>query len=195
MFSWVINLKINIEFSTIKFFIDSFINLLRYAGWQILLFIIFIKYRNDVRDMLMFTSQRISKLSINKVSIEFANTVNKIQKEVGKGSKDSLQDDEEFNKLVSLRPDYAILDSWKDVEFELEKIFPEVARRSINYNRELSETGLLNQKDIEILNKLRKLRNKVVHATKIYISKETAEKYRNQCMYIINKLEDAKNLV
>lgn len=143
----------------------------------------------------MLTSRRISKLSINKVSIEFENTVNKIQKEVGNDSEDSLRDDEEFNKLVSLRPDYAILDSWKDVEFELEKMFPKVERRSIDYSRELDEKGLLNQKDIKILNKLRRLRNEVVHATKIYISKETAEKYRNQCMYIISKLKDVENAV
>ncbi|MBC6909947.1 hypothetical protein DT304_01200, partial [Lactobacillus reuteri] len=170
---------------------------LRYGGWQILFFIVFIKYKDDIRNVFIFASNHISKFSIDKVSFEFEHDVNKIQKEVGEDSKivftDNRQSNKDFNKLVSVRPDYAILDSWKDVEFELEKIFPGPVRQSAAYIRELRMNNLLDKKDLSILNELRRLRNKVVHEGKIFISKETAEKYRNQCLYIIKKLKELKN--
>lgn len=51
----------------------------------------------------------------------------------------------------------------------------------------------MSEKDLDILNELRRLRNKVVHEEKMFISQETAEKYRSQCLYIIKKLEDILN--
>lgn len=190
-------MKININSTTVKFIVESLIDLLRYGGWQILFFIVFIKYKDDIRNVFIFASNHISKFSIDKVSFEFEHDVNKIQKEVGEDSKivftDNRQSNKDFNKLVSVRPDYAILDSWKDVEFELEKIFPGPVRQSAAYIRELRMNNLLDKKDLSILNELRRLRNKVVHEGKIFISKETAEKYRNQCLYIIKKLKELKN--
>lgn len=194
---WVISLKNNINFPTVKFIVNSLIDLLRYGGWQILFFIVFIKYKEDIRNVFIFVSKHISRFSIDKVSFEFENDVNEIQKEVGKGSRivstDDYQSDRDFDKLVSVRPDYAILDSWKDVELELEKIFPGQIRSSLYYIQKLGMNDQLNEKDLGILNELRRLRNKVVHEEKIFISQETAKKYRSQCLYIIKRLEDIKD--
>lgn len=190
-------MKASVNSTTVKFVVDSLINLLRYGGWQILFFIIFIKYKDDIRNVFIFASKHISRFSIDKVSFEFENDVNKIQKEVGEESRivsaDDYQSDRDFDKLVSVRPDYAILDSWKDVELELEKIFPGQMRSSSYYIRKLNMNDQLSEKDLDILNELRRLRNKVVHEEKMFISQETAEKYRSQCLYIIKKLEDILN--
>ena len=194
---WVISLKNNINFPTVKFIVNSLIDLLRYGGWQILFFIVFIKYKEDIRNVIIFVSKHISRFSIDKVSFEFENDVNEIQKKVGKGSRivstDDYQSDRDFDKLVSVRPDYAILDSWKDVELELEKIFPGQIRSSLYYIQKLGMNDQLDEKDLGILNELRRLRNKVVHEEKIFISQETAKKYRSQCLYIIKRLEDIKD--
>lgn len=190
-------MKINVNFATVKFVVESLISLLRYGGWQILFFIVFMKYKDDIRRVFIFASSHISRFSIDKVSFEFEHDVNKIQMKVGEDSKiifeDSRQSNKDFSRLVSVRPDYAILDSWKDVELELEKIFPGPVRQSVVYIQELKTNNLLDKKDLSILNELRRLRNKVVHDGKIFISKGTAEKYRSQCLYIIKKLEEIKN--
>lgn len=190
-------MKVHVNFTIVKFVVDSLIDLLRYGGWQILFFIIFVKYKDDVRTVFIFFSKHISKFSIDKVSFEFENDVDKIQKEVGENSKIILQgnrqSDKDFSNLVSIRPDYAILDSWKDIEIELEKIFPGPVRQTITYIRELELNDILDAKDLSILNDLRRLRNKVVHETGMFISEKTARKYRNQCLYVIGRLEESRN--
>ncbi|MCC4518432.1 hypothetical protein [Limosilactobacillus reuteri] len=179
-------MKIDVNLSTIKFIVDSLIDLLRYAGWQILLFLIFIEYKRDIRSVFQFISRRVSGVSLNNVSIEFAKSVDEMQKE--KINDDIQTDDKDFGELVSVRPEYAVLDSWKEVENELRTLFPS-SLRPLEYNEDIRRREILDEKDIGLLNHLRFLKNEVLNNRKIIVSKETAQKYREQCLYIIKKLK------
>lgn len=185
-------MKVDIDFLTVKFIVNSVIDLFRYAGWQILIFLIFIEYKNDIRNIFKFIPNRISKFSLNNVSIEFAQSVDKMQNVVlEEGLSDDIQENnKDFEELLSVSPEYAILDSWKKVENELHDRFNDPKLLNpLEYNEKIRRYNLMSEKDIRLLNHLRHLRNKVLHNRDIIVSKETAQKYREQCLYIIKKLK------
>ena len=103
-------------------------NFFRYTSWQILILIIFVYYRKQIPLLIKSIPSRVKKISVNKVSIEFAQEVSDLkQYQKDENIKESVELNEylydpDFEQLLDVRPDFSILSSWQDVETKLRQI-------------------------------------------------------------------------
>ena len=61
-------------------YLKLIIDLLHYAGWPILIFIVFMYYRKQIPLLIEGLLSRVKKVSFNKASIEFAQEVENLKK-------------------------------------------------------------------------------------------------------------------
>ncbi len=99
-----------------------------------------------------------------------------------------------FQELATIKPDLAILESWKAVEDKLRKDNTKLTsdNRLLNIGHMLRHNYNLNKNDRYSIDKLRILRNQVVHSIQTNLTYEDALEYRRKCMQAINILNDNK---
>lgn len=109
-------------------YLKLIIDLLHYAGWPILIFIIFMYYRKQIPLLVGDLLPRIKKITFNKISVEFVQKVNELKNfQQNYDVKESVELKEylynpEFRQLLRVRSDFSILASWQDVEMKLRQM-------------------------------------------------------------------------
>lgn len=177
-------------------YLKLIIDLLHYAGWPILIFIIFMYYRKQIPLLVGDLLPRIKKITFNKISVEFVQKVNELKNfQQNYDVKESVELKEylynpEFRQLLRVRSDFSILASWQDVEMKLRQM-------GINpYTRNKSQKLVQKYdfKQSKLILHLKDLRSEVVHNNNICIPEETALEYRKACfeaLQALDKLEDS----
>ncbi|KRM03850.1 hypothetical protein [Lactobacillus kitasatonis] len=177
-------------------YLKLIIDLLHYAGWPILIFIIFMYYRKKIPLLVGDLLPRIKKITFNKISVEFVQKVNELKNfQQNYDVKESVELKEylynpEFRQLLRVRSDFSILASWQDIEMKLRQM-------GINpYTRNKSQKLVQKYdfKQSKLILHLKDLRSEVVHNNNIRIPEETALEYRKACfeaLQALDKLEDS----
>ena len=172
------------------------IDLLHYAGWPILIFIIFMYYRKKIPLLVGDLLPRIKKITFNKISVEFVQKVNELKNfQQNYDVKESVELKEylynpEFRQLLRVRSDFSILASWQDVEMKLRQM--EINPYTRNKSQKLVQK--YDFKQSKLILHLKDLRSEVVHNNNIRIPEETALEYRKACfeaLQALDKLEDS----
>lgn len=177
-------------------YLKLIIDLLHYAGWPILIFIIFMYYRKKIPLLVGDLLPRIKKITFNKISVEFVQKVNELKNfQQNYDVKESVELKEylynpEFRQLLRVRSDFSILASWQGIEMKLRQM-------GINpYTRNKSQKLVQKYdfKQSKLILHLKDLRSEVVHNNNIRIPEETALEYRKACfeaLQALDKLEDS----
>ncbi len=177
-------------------YLKLIIDLLHYAGWPILIFIIFMYYRKQIPLLVGDLLPRIKKITFNKISVEFVQKVNELKNfQQNYDVKESVELKEylynpEFRQLLRVRSDFSILASWQDVEMKLRQM--EINPYTRNKSQKLVQK--YDFKQSKLILHLKDLRSEVVHNNNIRIPEETALEYRKACfeaLQALDKLEDS----
>lgn len=177
-------------------YLKIIIDLLHYAGWPILIFIIFMYYRKQIPLLVGDLLPRIKKITFNKISVEFVQKVNELKNfQQNYDVKESVELKEylynpEFRQLLRVRSDFSILASWQDVEMKLRQM--EINPYTRNKSQKLVQK--YDFKQSKLILHLKDLRSEVVHNNNIRIPEETALEYRKACfeaLQALDKLEDS----
>lgn len=177
-------------------YLKLIIDLLHYAGWPILIFIIFMYYRKKIPLLVGDLLPRIKKITFNKISVEFVQKVNELKNfQQNYDVKESVELKEylynpEFRQLLRVRSDFSILASWQDVEMKLRQM--EINPYTRNKSQKLVQK--YDFKQSKLILHLKDLRSEVVHNNNIRIPEETALEYRKACfeaLQALDKLEDS----
>lgn len=177
-------------------YLKLIIDLLHYAGWPILIFIIFMYYRKQIPLLVGDLLPRIKKITFNKISVEFVQKVNELKIfQQNYDVKESVELKEylynpEFRQLLRVRSDFSILASWQDVEMKLRQM--EINPYTRNKSQKLVQK--YDFKQSKLILHLKDLRSEVVHNNNIRIPEETALEYRKACfeaLQALDKLEDS----
>lgn len=158
-------------------YLNVLVNILRYAGWQILILVIFLYYRKEIPNFIKSVPQKLKKVTFNQVSIEFAQKVDSLKQyqdsnvKNNKISKDYI-DDSNFVEVNRVRPDLGIFMSWQEVEFMLhEKGITKINSKSI---QSLAQKGIIDSSQAKLISNLKKLRNQITHDPSLRVRQETA---------------------
>lgn len=177
-------------------YLKLIIDLLHYAGWPILIFIIFMYYRKQIPLLVGDLLPRIKKITFNKISVEFVQKVNELKNfQQNYDVKESVELKEylynpEFRQLLRVRSDFSILASWQDIEMKLRQM--EINPYTRNKSQKLVQK--YDFKQSKLILHLKDLRSEVVHNNNIRIPEETALEYRKACfeaLQALDKLEDS----
>ena len=177
-------------------YLKLIIDLLHYAGWPILIFIIFMYYRKKIPLLVGDLLPRIKKITFNKISVEFVQKVNELKNfQQNYDVKESVELKEylynpEFRQLLRVRSDFSILASWQDIEMKLRQM--EINPYTRNKSQKLVQK--YDFKQSKLILHLKDLRSEVVHNNNIRIPEETALEYRKACfeaLQALDKLEDS----
>ena len=177
-------------------YLKLIIDLLHYAGWPILIFIIFMYYRKKIPLLVGDLLPRIKKITFNKISVEFVQKVNELKNfQQNYDVKESVELKEylynpEFRQLLRVRSDFSILASWQDIEMKLRQM--EINPYTRNKPQKLVQK--YDFKQSKLILHLKDLRSEVVHNNNIRIPEETALEYRKACfeaLQALDKLEDS----
>lgn len=106
---------------------------------------------------------------------------------------------DEFEKLASLRPDFAILDSWQPIEKRLSKI----AINDLDFSQKnvfspvrilhsMMDKHMISQSHYHYIREISSLRNQVVHNNFISLTYTDALAYRNNCIEIMQILDSIR---
>ncbi|WP_461198524.1 hypothetical protein [Enterococcus sp. N249-2] len=200
----------------LKIWFDFISNLVRYLAWPafciIIIFLIYFN-REKIKNMppeILSILKRINSISAAGISIGISDDLVKVdlmKKEIITTEKQNnsasttnstntdfirelFTPEDEFLKLVSLRPDYAVLNSFQTVE-EYIRSFAETQNKSksaILILREMMKNNTIPHKSAEYILSLSELRNKVVHNKNIKVSPDDAILYRENCVEAIQIL-------
>ncbi|ALI53218.1 hypothetical protein [Lactobacillus helveticus] len=158
-------------------YLNVLVNILRYAGWQILILVIFLYYRKEIPNFIKSVPQKLKKVTFNQVSIEFAQKVDSLKQyqdsnvKNNKISKDYI-DDSNFVEVNRVRPDLGIFMSWQEVEFMLhEKGITKINSKSM---QSLAQKGIIDSSQAKLISNLKKLRNQITHDPSLRVRQETA---------------------
>lgn len=134
-------------------------------------------------------SEQLAKIGNDELKIHKENTP-----KIGLDWDFTKQD--EFEKLALLRPDFAILDSWRPIEKRLlrigEKEFKSDSKEVLSVQKILShmvKNQMISQSDFFYIKEIRILRNKVVHNSYGYLTSMDASLYRGNCIEAMQILE------
>ncbi|WP_370613443.1 hypothetical protein NMC96_08890 [Citrobacter portucalensis] len=171
--------------------------------WPGLIIFIVYKYKGGLLRLLdSLTSLKVGEYVNATFSKDTANVAKDSEKELPqeKSSKQLTLED----KLLELPPRLAILDAWKIVEeavsdsIDTHKLMPTITMKEIIIRRDpgklarvLKQGGYLTAAQTELLNRLRNLRNEVVHAPYgLEPSKVDSENYVKSAMSFVNLLNE-----
>ena len=172
-------------------YLKLIVDLLHYSGWPILIFIIFTYYRKQIPLLVKNLLPRVEKITFNKLSIEFAQKVDKLKQfrqndNLKESSElDKYLYDPDFRQLLKIRSDFTILASWQDVEVKLYQMG--IKRYTYNKSKKLAQKYKFEQS--KFILKLKDLRNEAVHNPDIRVSEETAFEYRKACFEALQALD------
>ena len=176
-------------------YLKLIIDLLHYAGWPILIFIIFMYYRKQIPLLVGDLLPRIKKITFNKISVEFVQKVNELKNfQQNYDVKESVELKEylynpEFRQLLRVRSDFSILASWQDVEMKLRQM--EINPYTRNKSQKLVQK--YDFKQSKLILHLKDLRSEVVHNNNIRIPEETALEYRKACFEALQALDELED--
>ncbi|AOG12125.1 hypothetical protein [Agrobacterium sp. RAC06] len=104
---------------------------------------------------------------------------------------------QKFNELAKLSPSAAVLNAWRDVELELEQSFrnsglpsQEPRRYAFETARQLHTFGVIDTPTMNIINDLRKLRNRAAHLEEVSIT--DAFRFETLARDVVKRLRDAR---
>lgn len=158
-------------------YLNVLVNILRYAGWQILILVIFLYYRKEIPNFIKSVPQKLKKVTFNQVSIEFAQKVDSLKQyqdsnvKNNKISKDYI-DDSNFVEVNRVRPDLGIFMSWQEVEFMLHE--KEITKINSKSMQSLAQKGIIDSSQAKLISNLKKLRNQITHDPSLRVRQETA---------------------
>jgi hypothetical protein len=177
--------------------------LINALAWPIAVVVIVILLRTEVGNLLA----RITKIKHKDSEIDLAQEVeaatNSADKALGRvAGAGSSSKRERINRLAEDSPRGAILDSWLSVEvamtdYEKRHGIEHANSHAPAYHRVQSiqlnnlDTPTLGQGVLEMLNKLRQIKNDAVHSTDSDITPETARNYASLAARVKAKLEEA----
>lgn len=166
--------------------LEFIIALLDKLAWPLTLMTIFLLFRKPI--VSMFHTFKNVEITSNGLKIEFSQEISKLKETTKEAFAADDQDDDNSIKLYSLassKPKQAILESWKYVEAEADKLIkkfnPDITfDESSPYKQMegmLRDQNLIEANKVRIFNDLRLLRNKVAHWKKYEIDSQQAIEY------------------
>jgi hypothetical protein len=176
------------------------------VAWPFVVLLIFFGLKSKVFKLFPF----LRKLKYKDFEAEFGEVVREISeklpttmtKETTKfiASTQSVNHREQLLKLAELAPRAAILESWLQVEHAAQRLIDRTggADRSLRMvgpttmRKYLDKTASLSQEQRESFNKLRDLRNKVVHLFEISLPLDEVLEYIDLALSLAEQLDAAK---
>lgn len=162
---------------------ENFISLLDVVIWPIIIFLIFIKFKEPIKSLLPY----VENIRYGDLEVKLREGISQI-KEEAKEAGTEIQIDEtttpEIDRLVDISPASAILEAWKELEFSARKKVEELAPRDSSFNNILQRpisyleyTRALIPSTARAIRELQHLRNQAAHNSDLKITKETALEY------------------
>ncbi len=131
-------------------------------------------------------SLRITKLKMKDFEAEFLEGVESAEKDLSEPNTRSIVVDEPISEskreLLEANPNYAVLDSWKEIEdnirqISIKKLSSPTAYTTRRHIMALVNAGELTPEVGSALEELSIARNRIVHETDYKLSKKAASKY------------------
>ncbi len=166
-----------------------------YLAWPIAVCILTFLIKDDIGKALA----NIRRVKHKGMEIDFGKEL-KEASQVASQSSELIQNKDEDNKsneLATLSPRGAIIESWLKVEKSLQEF---AKRHNINIDKQTPfriknilwhnlDYDVLGKGTIEMLERLRHLRNEAVHLQDSNINSEDAIEYRSLAMRVVHKIE------
>ncbi len=176
---------------------DSYTLISNLAGslaWPLVTCVFIFTFKSDLGKII----SKVQKFKHKDTEIDFGKEL----KETASRALDLPMDDtqnESFNELAILSPRGAVIESWLNVESSLHEfakkngieVDPKKPFRIKNMLVHVSEYKSLGENTIEILQKLRRLRNEAVHLKDSGISNASAKEYQSLSKRVIQAIKQA----
>lgn len=179
--------------------LEFIIELLDKLVWPLLIFILFLFFKDSLRKLL----KRLESIGTKYGTLNFREPLDEAKKEADKAKLPDFSDDFTKNKigsyeeLVRVSPRAVILDAWLQLETVVESIIrrpPEGRPRSFGPEaRVLLELAELKKEEISIFYDLRSIRNRVVHQEGARVSKDQAIEYAQLALRLASKIREKFN--
>ena len=159
-------------------------NIVSAVAWPIAVGLCVFWLRDEIRGLLR--SLRITKLKMKDFEAEFVESVDKVESELSEPKQRELIRDEPISGktlgLLEVDPNYAVLDSWKELENSIRTISSEKLgnQRNAPMSRHiiaLVKAEMIGPEIGSALQELNAARNRIVHEPNHTISKSSALRY------------------
>lgn len=183
----------------IKYVVSTFIMVLKYASWPIMIVFIAVHYKGVFESVL----KRATRLGWGNAEIEFREALNDLDDQVG----GEYQND----TLIKADPEMAVISSFRELEMACEDKYSQIEdlilekqplAENKNYRRFhrpgaallqlipiFQKMNILSALDIEALSTLKRLRNSVAH-TLVDVTEDDARRYSEQCRDLTKKIDE-----
>lgn len=164
-------------------------------AWPLVILLIIIILKTPLNKLF----SNLSMLRYNELEMEFSKSLETVEENLNDNvslTSEKIVKDPEMQKIINLKPEAAILISFKNIEDELFNTFVrlglEVERNSINpskyYIDTLAKLGYLDVDTSYSLKELKNLRNLAAHSS-VSITTDAADNYYELSLKVINKLK------
>lgn len=177
------------------------------VAWPAVVLLIFFGLKNKVLKLFPF----LRKLKYKDIEAEFGEGVREVSEKLPTtvAAKEVIESDsstqpsnfrEQLLRLAELAPRAAVIESWLQVEHAAQRLIERTggADRSLRMvgpstmRKYLDKTAALSQEQRESFNKLRDLRNRVVHFVELSLPLDEVLEYIDLALSLANQLDAAK---
>lgn len=183
-------------YNAVKYFLEFVVKILAIVTWPIVLVVIVGKFKEEIKSL----AERIDNANIAGVGVQFRRLADKYQDVDGE-----VTPDQEISSDID--PRGSIISAWLNIETKLYGMFENSNVISSGYGDKsfrfrppvykligyLKEKEIIGKNEVDILNDLRKMRNKVAHDADLKLSQDDVTQYLILANYVEARLDGADN--